>query len=69
MKPDQFAQVSGECAVAPAPYIPGHAHQRGRWGVVEGQALSAQGRTGLDPGVVVGTILAISAAVATGPSS
>ena len=36
------------------------------WGGVEGQALSAQGRPGLDPGVVVGTILAISATVATG---
>ena len=35
-------------------------------GIVEGQALSAQGRPGLDPGVVVGTILAISATVATG---
>jgi len=35
-------------------------------GIVEGQALFAQGRPGLDPGVVVGTILAISATVATG---
>ena len=29
------------------------------WGGVEGQALSAQGRPGLDPGVVVGIILTI----------
>ena len=35
-------------------------------GIVEGQALSAQGRPGLDPGVVVGTILAISVVVTTG---
>jgi len=35
-------------------------------GGVEGQALSAQGRSGLDPGVVVGIILAISAMATTG---
>jgi len=35
-------------------------------GIVEGQALFAQGRPGLDPGVVVGTILAISVTVTTG---
>ena len=33
---------------------------------VKGEALFAQGRPGLDPGVVVGTILAISVAVTTG---
>jgi len=35
-------------------------------GGIEGQALSAQGRPGLDPGVVVGIILAISAMTTTG---
>ena len=54
--------------MALAPCVPGPAVLTSvvGGGIVEGQALSAQGRPGLDPGVVVGTILAISVAVTTG---
>ena len=53
------------CVLCAAPYIPVLTSVVGG-GAAGDQALSAQGRLGLDPGVPICTVLAISA-LATGP--